>query len=828
MLGIGAVASLTAFRRIDHAAREEDRLNQAIGSANNLLSELRDAETGGRGYVVTGKESFLEPYLAVLERVRPDLGKLGDLCSTGEARAHVEAIAPLLDAKMTEMAKVVGLRRRDDAIGAAALVSNGYGKSLMDAIRVETAGLVRTEEDLRSQRQAEFQASMKELLTIILSVSGLTVLAALTFAFLLRWDVRQRLRSLARLENSQLIAGLGDWEYSFANCRLIWSDEIYRILGISRKSFPPNPDAFDRQVHPEDADIVRQVQKDAAAGAGRQDVECRIVRPNGQVRHVHKITETTYDGQGRPNRELGTIQDITDLKLSEQALRQSEERFKFVARAVSEVVWDWDVTAGTFWWNDGFRTSFGFAAGEMEASVDSHTRRVHPDERSRVVESIERAIQGTTEAWSADYRVQRKDGTYAFVRDRGYILRDATGKAFRMVGGISDLTEEKEREAQYLRAQRMESIGSLAGGIAHDLNNVLAPIMMSIELLKLDAGHDARSNRILDTILSSCRRGADLVRQVLTFARGLDGELGIIALRSLIAELTGIARETFPPNITIVTDVADDLWPITGDPTQLHQVLLNLAVNARDAMPEGGTLSISAINIMIDEEITGDSQQTKLGPHVRLAVTDTGTGMTPEVRARIFELHFTTKEVGKGTGIGLATVQTVVRNHGGFLNVKSQVGRGSTFSVYLPADPALQAAKPVSAIGSAPPRGRDELVMVVDDEMSIRDITRQTLEAFGYRVITASNGADAVALYAGRAAEVAVVLTDMMMPIMDGAALIQVLMRINPAVRIITASGVDSRVLGVNPSGTGVNKSLAKPYTAEALLRIIRETLDAV
>jgi len=250
-------------------------------------------------------------------------------------------------------------------------------------------------------------------------------------------------------------------------------------------------------------------------------------------------------------------------------------------------------------------------------------------------------------------------------------------------------------------------------------------------------------------------------------------------------------------------------------------------VNARDAMPRGGTLTISASNVVIDEELAGESQQTNVGPHVLLTVTDTGIGMTPEVRARIFELYFTTKGEGKGTGIGLATVQTVVRSHGGFLNVRSQVGRGTTFNAYFPADPALQAAGAVLATPGSLPRGRDELILVVEDELSIRDITRQILEAFGYRVITASNGADAVAAYAGNVKEIALVLTDMMMPIMDGAALIQVLMRINPSVRIITSSGVETDTPGFNPSGGGVNQFLIKPYTAETLLRLIRETLDA-
>ena len=396
-----------------------------------------------------------------------------------------------------------------------------------------------------------------------------------------------------------------------------------------------------------------------------------------------------------------------------------------------------------------------------------------------------------------------------------------------MVGGMRDLTEQKKMEEQYLRAQRMESIGTLAGGIAHDLNNVLAPIMMSIELLKLESGMDSRRSRILDTILASSRRGADLVRQVLSFARGVDGQRVAIRLPHLVHELEGILSSTFPRNIRIIEEVPADLWPVVGDPTQLHQVLLNLSVNARDAMPHGGTLTLAAANAVIDAQYAGMGAEVKAGKHVVLQVTDTGPGIPPEMRARIFEPFFTTKELGKGTGLGLATVHTIVKSHDGFMNVESEMGRGAIFRVYLPADPALQPTEDAVAAPPDLPRGHGELVLVVDDEFPILEITRQTLEAFGYRVLTAGDGVEAVALYAKQPAEVALVLTDMMMPVMDGAATIQVLQRINSAVRIIAASGVSSGDTVAAAASAGVKHFLLKPYTAETLLKLVREVLDS-
>jgi PAS domain S-box-containing protein len=391
---------------------------------------------------------------------------------------------------------------------------------------------------------------------------------------------------------------------------------------------------------------------------------------------------------------------------------------------------------------------------------------------------------------------------------------------------LRDLTEKKKIEEQNLRSQRMESIGTLAGGIAHDLNNVLAPILMAIELLKQGDGDKERREKILETIFASCQRGADLVRQVLSFARGVGHQRVAIRIWLLIDELTSIIKQTFPRNIRITTNVPDGLWPITGDASQLHQVLLNLCVNARDSMPKGGRLNITAANVTIDAQFAATSTEAAPGTYVLLTVTDTGCGIPPEARDRIFEPFFTTKEVGKGTGLGLSTVHTAVKSHGGFLNLESEVGEGTTFKIYLPADMAIRAPESAQPFAGQLPRGRDELVLVVDDEYAILEITQQTLEAFGYRVVTARNGAEAVSLYAKRVQEIALVLTDMMMPIMDGVATIHVLGCINPNVRIIAATGLELAENMAKANSAGVRDFLQKPYTAETLIRKVREVID--
>ena len=520
------------------------------------------------------------------------------------------------------------------------------------------------------------------------------------------------------------------------------------------------------------------------------------------------------------------IRDISAHKAAERALRLSEERFKFVARAVSDAVWDWDLETSVLWWNEGFRSTFGYVDSEIEPGIVSWTGRIHPDDVTRVVEGIHAAIALGPETWSADYRFRRKDGSYAAVQDRGFIVRDAAGRGTRVVGGIRDLTEQRKLETQFLRAQRMESIGTLAGGIAHDMNNVLAPILMSIELLKLDSANDAGRTRLLDTIHLSCRRGADLMRQVLSYARGVDGQRVALRVRVLIDELEAMIGETFPRNIRIVTSIADDLWPVTGDPTQLHQVLLNLAVNARDAMPQGGTLPRAACNLLPDAPPAGAGPMVGAGPHVLLQLTDSGRGIPSELRERIFEPFFTTKELGQGTGLGLSTVHAIVKSHGGFVSVESEIGHGTTFSVHLPAEPAqLPTGAPLPS-GTELPRGQGELVLVVDDEQSIREITADILETFGYHVITAQDGTEAVALFAARSDEIALVLTDMMMPVMDGATAIQVMVRIHPGIRIIAASGLGMTEYMAKATSAGVRYILTKPYSTQTLLQLVHEVIS--
>ena len=324
----------------------------------------------------------------------------------------------------------------------------------------------------------------------------------------------------------------------------------------------------------------------------------------------------------------------------------------------------------------------------------------------------------------------------------------------------------------------------------------------------------------------SAKRGADIVRQVLSFARGVEGERVEIQPKHLLRDLEKIIKDTFPKDIRLEFSIPVDTWTVLGDPTQLHQILLNLCVNARDAMPNGGTLAIGVENCVFDEQYAAMNLQTKPGRYVCISATDTGTGIPPEILDKIFDPFFTTKELNKGTGLGLSTVMAIVKSHEGTINVYSEPGKGTTFKIYLAASELSTDGRKQQSLSISLPRGHGETVLVVDDEASILTITSQTLQAFGYRVLRAMDGAEALAVYAEHQREINVVLTDTMMPVLDGPATIHAMMRINPSVKIIAASGLNANGNVAKAAGAGVKHFLTKPYTAHSLLKTIRSVLD--
>jgi signal transduction histidine kinase/CheY-like chemotaxis protein len=378
-------------------------------------------------------------------------------------------------------------------------------------------------------------------------------------------------------------------------------------------------------------------------------------------------------------------------------------------------------------------------------------------------------------------------------------------------------------EAKLLRSQRLESIGTLAGGIAHDLNNVLSPIMMAVQLLQMKLP-DQKSQQILKILENNVTRGSDLIKQLLSFAQGIESKRVLVQVKHLLNEVQQIITETFPKSITCHTDIAEHLGVVCGDTTQLHQVLMNLVVNARDAMPDGGILTILAENIEIDESYAQMNIEARIGSYIAITVADTGIGMSKEVQERIFEPFFTTKEVGNGTGLGLSTTIGIIQNHSGFVNLDSEVGKGTTFKVYLPACIHNESYSPVQEF--QPVTGNGEMILVVDDEPAIREITKSSLLAYNYRVLTAGDGVEAVATYTKHQQEISLVLLDMIMPSMDGAIAMIALQNINPNVKIIAISGLPSEQKIRHAESMGIQAFLSKPCTTIELLQNINAVLS--
>ncbi len=634
---------------------------------------------------------------------------------------------------------------------------------------------------------------------------------------------------------------------------------------------------------------------------------------------------------------------------AETALRESNERFQLVARATNDAIWDWDLVADTLWWNESYCILFRYPPDARESRVSDWIDRIHPEDRTRVHDKIYAAINRGLTTWTDEYRYRRADGTHADVLDRGYVLRDATGKPYRMLGSMQDITERKqalaavtrerdfsdavlnslpgifylydeslkfirwnsrfaqvsgytdteiahmspldfftgkERELlkariaevfakgladaeanfvtknhqhipyyftgslilidgrrcligvgtditekrklqeQFLRAQRLEGIGMLAAGIAHDLNNVLTPILMAGPMLRVRAT-DPLDQRLLQTLENSAERGAALVRQILAFAHGTTGEPRLMQIKHLARDIVEMIEETFPKSIKLEQHFPADTWPIRANPTQIHQVLLNLCVNARDAMPRGGTLRLRIGNHRLDAAQALAIPGARAGNFVRIEVEDSGTGIPPEILKHVWEPFFTTKETGKGTGLGLSTVRGIAESHQGFVELETAVGRGTTFRISLP---AAEADSPADHRTAPPflPRGDGQLLLLVDDEATNRDVTHATLARYGYRVLAAGSGTEAVSLFIPRSDEIRLLITDLHMPNLDGASLTRILQRIKPGLRVLAISGLSS-----GPAGSETEKPeqfandyLPKPFKPETLLLKVHRLLQ--
>lgn len=573
---------------------------------------------------------------------------------------------------------------------------------------------------------------------------------------------------------------------------------------------------------PEAGGKLHEALEKARAMGAMADCEFAVTR-RGRPEFFEARVSPLADGGA-----IMLVRNITQRREAEAALRASEERFRMVAVATRDAVYDWDGRTGRVWRNETYRVLFSGHATESTESSGWWSGNIHPDDRERVTASLRAAFDEGNKLWSAEYRFRRVDGSYAFVLDHGYLLYDESGRAVRMIGAMTDLTERKHLEEQFLQSQKMDAIGQLAGGVAHDFNNLLTVILGNLSMIQVGTATAAETRTAAEQAFAAGQRAAELTRQLLTFSRREPLNVRLVELNAIVADMSKMFRRLVDSPIAVETSLAPDQLPLLADSGMIEQMLMNLVVNSRDAMPSGGRLRIETSRCEVGERDAEQNRLRRAGRFVRLRVADTGTGIPPELLSRIFEPFFTTKEAGKGTGLGLATVFGIVQQHQGWIEVESAPGKGTEFQIFLPLANGSTRANSASPLRRPLPAGKNELVLIVEDETQVRSWMRHALERFGYRVQEAASGPEALNWIESHGPRLDLLISDMVMPGgLNGRELAERLWQRQPELPVLICSGYHDRMKRI-PADAGRRLSfLPKPLDVEALLYRVRETLDA-
>jgi len=596
-----------------------------------------------------------------------------------------------------------------------------------------------------------------------------------------------------------------------------------RAWGFEPEQLMAYPRSFHELVHPEDRERVQEeARRFFSQGANSWSHEYRIVCPDGKIRWVLDRTVVLRDGQGRVIGFDGYLLDISELHETRRILEEERLRYAAALEATGEVVYDWNVRTGEITWSRAVLKSFGLTPEEMGGIVE-WTERIHPEDRERVTRVLAESLASGA-PFEAEYRFARANGSYAHVFDRGIVEKDQAGKAVRMVGAMADLTGLKKMEEQLRLSQRLEALGQLAGGVAHDFNNLLTAMMGTVDLMERKLPANDPLLQDLESLRQSAQRAATLTRQLLAFARRQVIELQPLDLNKHLEASLQMFRRLLPETVRLDFIPARQLGTIMADPGQLDQILVNLLVNARDAMPNGGTVTIETENVLVNGEYVRQHPWAKEGRYVLLSVSDTGIGMDDATRERIFEPFFTTKGPGKGTGLGLSTVYGLVKQHDGMIHVYSELGKGTTFKIYFPL--VERRAVEVGPKVEGPVVGGKERILLVEDEETVRQVLAESLSGLGYQVFTAADGEEALQLLEETQFAVDLVVSDVVMPRMGGWELYQKVQEKAPHVCFLFSTGYSENAVHVNFKKKEGVFLITKPYGLDSLARKVREILD--
>ncbi len=565
----------------------------------------------------------------------------------------------------------------------------------------------------------------------------------------------------------------------------------------------------------EDRNHVQTVIKESIAKHQPFQAEYRIRNKAGSIRYFWEKGQPVLATGDQSAYIDGLIIDITDRKLAQQKVHEQAALLDVATEAI--------FVRGTdnriLFWNKGAAVLYGWS--EQEALGRDAEELLSLDELHEPTEAMQSLLDKGR--WQGECQQFTRTGQSITVMSRWTLLRDKRDRPASILTVNTDITQAKQLQAQFLRAQRLESIGTLASGIAHDLNNILTPIYGVAELLPMQLPTaNKQLKQQFEILQDSAKRGSEIIGQMLSFARGAEGSRNPLQVKHLIREIRSFVHKTFPKSIDISVDIPHSLWSVSGDPTQLHQVFMNLFVNARDAMPDGGTLSVSAVNLSLDQAFVDSHIEAHTGPYILVTVADTGEGIASGLCDRIFEPFFTTKQEQGGTGLGLSTVHSIVKSHGGFISVASEVGKGTQFKIYLP---ALESTAGTTTETEFLPVGKGECVLVVDDEPAIRVIVRSILETHCYKVLDASDGIDAIAQYTEHKEIIDLVVMDMAMPELDGVSAARVMQKIDPQLKAVLISGLPGNADVAASASDSVKGFLQKPFSSESLLQAIYAAL---